>query len=79
MHDVEVLFLRSSLNSREIYGYFDNIRLALAGSGSAAQVPEPVLYRWRPLRLPPLSAERTRGDGLHRVAFNRGRLALRLV
>jgi hypothetical protein len=41
VHDVEVLFLRPSLNSREIYGYFDNIRLALAGSGSAVQVPEP--------------------------------------
>jgi hypothetical protein len=39
VHDVEVLFLRPSLNSREIYGYFDNVRFTLAGS--AAAVPEP--------------------------------------
>jgi hypothetical protein len=40
VHDVEVLYLRAATNSREIYGYVDNIRLLLS-SGSAAQVPEP--------------------------------------
>jgi hypothetical protein len=42
IHTVQVLFRRPAFNSREIYGYVDNVALALIDYGAPSQaVPEP--------------------------------------
>ncbi len=40
VHTVKLLYLRTAINSRAIYGFFDDVSLNLA-AGGASQVPEP--------------------------------------